>query len=76
MKKLMDYINKKEKEIKKMVELEFTLLKFELAIACIPKKERDRTTKAVQEYRKEHWAKALKKAKGDINKAYKIYCED
>lgn len=66
-------IELKEKEIKEMVETEMALFKFELAQACIPKKEFEKSVKAVERYRKERWKKALKLAKGDEEKAEAIY---
>jgi len=36
----------------------------------------DKTLKAVREYRKKYWTKALKKAKGDVDKAYEIYIKE
>lgn len=66
-------IQNKEAEIKRMVELELSLFKFELADTSLDKKERERSIKAVEKFRKQEWKKALKQAKGDIKKAMSIY---
>ena len=66
-------IDNKEKEIKKMVDLEFSLLKFELLQGAVSRKEREKANKAVTGYREEKWEKAMKLAKGDETKAEIIY---
>jgi len=70
-----DLLNGKVEEIKQIAEAEMTLLKFELALISIPKKDKVKATKAIQSYRKEKWSKALKLAKGDKKKAELIYDE-
>jgi len=53
----------------KKIELDFFVMSY---AHCVPKKQRDKTSKQVRELREEEWNKALKEAKGDIDKAHDI----
>ncbi len=61
-------------KVKSMVETERRILEFELAFSSLISEEKIKETdKSVREVRDENWSKALKKAKGDYEKAVSIF---
>lgn len=62
------------KQVVGMAQSMLETIKFDFIYNAHVSEEQEKiTAKAVKEYRKEFWAKALEQAKGDKNKAYEIY---
>ena len=63
-----------EKDIRSVVKSMVKTFKFNfIYLQSVSEEQEKKTAKAVKEYRKEFWAKALKKANGDEEKAYDIH---
>ena len=62
---------------KKRIDSQVNCSKFEAVYGfTVSKKERQKTMKDLREVRNELWKDALKKAKGDVKKAYAFYDKD
>ena len=62
------------KQVVGMTQAMLATIKFDFIYNTHVSEDQERkVAKAVKEYRKEFWAKAIKKAKGNEDKAYKLY---
>ncbi len=62
------------KQVVGMTQSMLATIKFDFIYNTHVSEEQEKiTAKAVKEYRKEFWAKAMEQAKGDKDKAYEIY---
>lgn len=64
-----EYSEFAQKEIRKILGLVKAQLFTDIYAACVPKKDRLKTQKAVRTLRKKEWEAALKKTKGNSDKA-------
>ena len=74
MRPIRNFLEKTKFELQEVINVELKLIEFELAYALlVPDRQRKKTLQAVRETKQELWKKALKKAKGDVKKAFIFY---